>query len=348
MGYASDVETIAEIVFNTSMVGYQEIVTDPSYYNQIVVMSYPLIGNYGVNQDDIESRRVFLSGLVIRDYNDYPSNFRSQKELQKLLKENNVPLISDVDTRKMVRIIREKGSMPALITDALTPNDICFQKLQEYKYQRNQVSSVSHTEVITYDVLDYKYVVVCIDFGCKYNIIRKLNAFKCKVIVVPYDTVYQEILKYQPDGLFLSNGPGDPMDNKVAIEVVKNLKGKLPIFGICLGHQIISLASGATTYKLRFGHRGANHPVKNLETQKIEITPQNHSFAVEKQSLEKTDLKITHINLLDDTIEGLENKDKMIFSVQYHPEASSGPEDSEYLFSKFIHYMEKFKGEKNA
>ena len=308
MGYASDVETIAEIVFNTSMVGYQEIVTDPSYYNQIVVMSYPLIGNYGVNQDDIESRRVFLSGLVIR----------------------------------------EKGSMPALITDALTPNDICFQKLQEYKYQRNQVSSVSHTEVITYDVLDYKYVVVCIDFGCKYNIIRKLNAFKCKVIVVPYDTVYQEILKYQPDGLFLSNGPGDPMDNKVAIEVVKNLKGKLPIFGICLGHQIISLASGATTYKLRFGHRGANHPVKNLETQKIEITPQNHSFAVEKQSLEKTDLKITHINLLDDTIEGLENRDKMIFSVQYHPEASSGPEDSEYLFSKFIHYMEKFKGEKNA
>ena len=300
MGYASDVETIAEIVFNTSMVGYQEIVTDPSYYNQIVVMSYPLIGNYGVNQDDIESRRVFLSGLVIRDYNDYPSNFRSQKELQKLLKENNVPLISDVDTRKMVRIIREKGSMPALITDALTPNDICFQKLQEYKYQRNQVSSVSHTEVITYDVLDYKYVVVCIDFGCKYNIIRKLNAFKCKVIVVPYDTVYQEILKYQPDGLFLSNGPGDPVDNKVAIEVVKNLKGKLPIFGICLGHQIISLASGATTYKLRFGHRGANHPVKNLETQKIEITPQNHSFAVEKQSLEKTDLKITHINLLDD------------------------------------------------
>ena len=190
MGYASDVETIAEIVFNTSMVGYQEIVTDPSYYNQIVVMSYPLIGNYGVNQDDIESRRVFLSGLVIRDYNDYPSNFRSQKELQKLLKENNVPLISDVDTRKMVRIIREKGSMPALITDALTPNDICFQKLQEYKYQRNQVSSVSHTEVITYDVLDYKYVVVCIDFGCKYNIIRKLNAFKCKVIVVPYTKKY--------------------------------------------------------------------------------------------------------------------------------------------------------------
>lgn len=165
---------------------------------------------------------------------------------------------------------------------------------------------------------------------------------------MPYDTSYQEIVKYQPDGLFLSNGPGDPTDNKVAIEVVKNLKGKLPIFGICLGHQIISLASGATTYKLRFGHRGANHPVKNLETQKIEITPQNHSFAVEKQSLEKTDLSISHINLLDDTIEGLENKDQMIFSVQYHPEASSGPEDSEYLFSKFINYMEKFKGEKNA
>ncbi len=347
-GYGADVESIGEVVFNTSMVGYQEVATDPSYNGQIVVMTYPLIGNYGINTEDDESIGVALNGFAVRDYNDHPSNFRSRKTFAKKLKDNNVPMISGIDTRKLTRILRDKGTMNGIITNINVTKEEALNKLNQYVNPTNQVSKVSSPRCWESKVDHPKYRIVCIDFGTKLNIIHKLNQCNCDVLVVPYNTTVDDILKYEPDGLFLSNGPGNPEDNPIAIEVVRNLKGKIPIFGICLGHQIIALASGAKTYKMKFGHRGSNHPVKNLMTGKIEITSQNHSYAVDKESLSNTDLNITHLNLLDDTVEGIENKDKYIFSVQYHPESSAGPEDSEYLFGEFMKNIERFKGDQNA
>lgn len=336
-------EMIGELVFNTSMVGYQEIATDPSYNGQIVVMTYPLIGNYGINEDDFESKSVKMNGFVVKEYNDMPSNFRYTKTFSELLEDNDVPLISGIDTRKLTRIIRDKGSQIALITDYDTPMDECMKKLNDYVTPTNQVQQVSSKKRWMSRCKNPKYTVVCIDFGTKLNIIRKLNEYGCTVVVVPYDTTAEEILDFNPDGLFLSNGPGDPENNPIAINVVKELRGKLPIFGICLGHQIISLAYGAKTYKLKFGHRGGNHPVKRLENGKIEITSQNHSYAVDTESVKNTDLVVTHINLLDNTVEGCMGKTDLTFSVQYHPESSAGPEDSEYLFKKFTDNMKKFK-----
>lgn len=348
LGYskAANVEKIGELVFNTSMVGYQEIATDPSYNEQIVVMTYPLIGNYGINDEDNESKAVKMNGFVVREYNDEPSNFRFTKTFSELLEENDVPLISGIDTRKLTRIIRDEGSQFGLITDINTPLEECLEKLNAYKYPHTQVKNVSSKKRWISRAKNPKYTVVALDFGTKHNIIRKLNEKNCTVFVLPYDTTADKILEYDPDGLFLSNGPGDPEDNPIAINVVRELKGKLPIFGICLGHQIISLACGCKTYKLKFGHRGGNHAIKNLITGHIEITSQNHSFAVDPESVKKTDLEITHINLLDNTVEGVRcDKDKL-FSVQYHPESAAGPEDSEYLFDIFTKYMDEFKEEK--
>lgn len=340
-GFGSDKEAINEIVFNTSMVGYQEIVSDPSYTDQMVCMTYPLIGNYGMTDEDYETKVLTMGGLIVREYNDLPSNFRYTKTLSEVLEEYNIPGISGVDTRKITRIIRDEGSQKVMITAASTPLEEAIEKIKAYNIPTDMVSRVSCKKRWYSRTPNHKYDVVAIDCGIKLNIVRKLNEKGCNVTVVPYDTTAEEIMKIHPDGLFLSNGPGNPEDVTPVINVVKELKGKLPIFGICLGHQMISLALGAKTFKMKFGHRGGNHPVMNLETGKIEITSQNHSYAVDCDSLGGTELKMTHKNLLDNTAEGVESIENKIFSVQYHPESAPGPQDSEYLFDKFISLMAK-------
>lgn len=340
--FGADKEAICEIVFNTSMVGYQEIVSDPSYTYQMVVMTYPLIGNYGITDEDYETKQPSIGCLVVREYNNKPSNFRYTKTLSEYLEENDVPGIYGIDTRKLTRSIREKGSRKAIITDINTTKEEALEKLKNYKIPKDAVSKVSCKKRWYSRTANYKYNVVAVDCGMKLNIVRNLNKRGCNVTIVPYNMSAEDIINLKPDGIFLSNGPGDPEDVTEVIELVKKLKGKYPIFGICLGHQLISLAYGAKTYKLKFGHRGGNHPVINLETDKIEITSQNHSYAVDEESLKKTKLVPTHKNVLDNTIEGVECKADKVFSVQYHPESAPGPQDSGYLFDKFIEMM---KGE---
>lgn len=344
-GFGDTADKICEIVFNTSPVGYQEILSDPSYTYQAVVMAYPLIGNYGIAADDFETQTPTIGGLIVRDYNDIPSNFRSIKTLSQVMKEYSIPGVYGVDTRKLVRSIRDLGSRLVLITNVDTPIEKGLEMIKNYTPARDAVSKVSRKQVCKYAGVDAKYRVVAIDCGMKQNIVRSLNKKGCDVTVVPWNTTADEIIHLKPDGIFISNGPGDPTDATPVIEVVKQLHGKYPIFGICLGHQIISLAYGATTYKLKFGHRGGNHPVKNLLSGKIEITSQNHSYAVDEKSLENTPLTVTHKNILDNTVEGVECVSDKIFSVQYHPESAPGPQDSEYLFDRFINLMEV---EKNA
>lgn len=340
-GFGADKEAICEIVFNTSMVGYQEIVSDPSYTYQMVVMTYPLIGNYGITDDDYETKQPTIGGMVVREYNDLPSNFRYTKTLSEYLEENDIPGIAGIDTRKLTRSIREKGSRKVIITDIQTSKQEALKKLQQTDIPRDAVAKVSCKKKWYSRTANAKYNVVAVDCGIKLNIVRSLNARGCNVTVVPYHTTAEEIINLKPDGIFLSNGPGDPEDVTEVIQLVKELKGKYPIFGICLGHQMISLAYGAKTYKLKFGHRGGNHPVVNLENGKIEITSQNHSYAVDDESLKKTELMVTHKNILDNTIEGVECKKDKVFSVQYHPESAPGPQDSGYLFDKFITLLKK-------
>ena len=339
-GFGADKEAICEIVFNTSLVGYQEIVSDPSYTYQMVVMTYPLIGNYGITDEDYETKQPTIGGMVVREYNDLPSNFRYTKTLSEYLEENDIPGISGIDTRKLTRSIRDKGSRKVIITDITTSKEDVIQKLNTYDIPKDAVSKVSCKKKWYSRTASYKYNVVAVDCGIKLNIVRSLNKRGCNVTIVPYNTTAKEIESLKPDGVFLSNGPGDPEDVKEVIKLVNELRGKYPIFGICLGHQMISLAYGAKTYKLKFGHRGGNHPVLNIETDKIEITSQNHSYAVDEKSLENTDLVVTHKNILDNTIEGVECKKDKVFSVQYHPESAPGPQDSGYLFDKFIRIME--------
>lgn len=340
-GFGSNKQAINEIVFNTSMVGYQEIISDPSYTDQMVCMTYPLIGNYGMTDDDYETRIPTMGGLIVREYNDLPSNFRYTKTLSEVLDEYDIPGISGVDTRMITRIIRNEGSQKVMICDADKPYDEAYAELKAYVIPTDMVSRVSCKKRWYSRTPKHKYDVVAIDCGIKLNIVRKLNEKGCNVTVVPFDTPAEEILKLRPDGLFLSNGPGDPEYVQPVINLVRELHGKLPIFGICLGHQMISLALGAKTFKMKFGHRGGNHPVVNLETGKIEITSQNHSYAVDVDSLENTPLTLTHKNLLDNTAEGVESKENKLFSVQYHPESAPGPQDSSYLFDKFIDLMAK-------
>lgn len=342
-GFGADREVVNEIVFNTSMVGYQEILSDPSYTNQMVVMTYPLIGNYGIADDDYETKFPSIGGFIVHEYNDLPSNFRYTKTLSEVMEENDIPGIAGIDTRELNRIIRDKGSMMVILTDAETPKEEALAKIKSTPVPHDQVSRVSSKKRWFSRTPQHKYDVVAIDCGIKYNIIRKLNSMGCNVTVVPYDITAEEIMAFQPDGLFLSNGPGDPEDVTTVIDVIRQLRGKLPIFGICLGHQMISLAYGAKTYKMKFGHRGGNHPVKNLRTGKIEITSQNHSYAVDENTLEGTGLEVTHRNVLDNTIEGVRCDKDRIFSIQYHPESAPGPQDSEYLFREFIDLMEAAK-----
>lgn len=341
-------EEIAELVFNTSMVGYQEILSDPSYAGQMVVMSFPLIGNYGLADDDYESAGIFLSGMIVREYNDLPSNFRYTKTLSEAMAEANVPGICQVDTRELVRIIRDEGAMKAMIADADKDVIECIRKIKEYTLPQRPIERVSTKKAWYARTKNPISTVVAIDCGIKYNVIRRFNEFGCNVVVVPYNFTLDDVMKYKPDGLFISNGPGDPSKYDEVINLIKEAKGKLPIFGIGLGHQLIGLAYGAKTYKMKFGHRGANHPVKNLQTGKVEITSQNHSYAIDTKSLEGKEIKLTHINLLDNEAEGMVDEQNGVISLQYHPESAVGPEDSVYLFEKFIELMKKAGGNKNA
>ena len=340
-GFGSQEDRVCEIVFNTSMVGYQEIVSDPSYTDQMVVMTYPLIGNYGITDDDYESKNITIGGMIVRDYNDMPSNFRYTKTLSELLEENHIPGITGIDTRKLTRSIRDIGSRRVLITGVQTSLEEGLQIIHETPVPHDAVSRVTSTKTWYSRTSNHRFNVVAVDCGIKLNIIRSLNRFGCNVTIVPFDTTPEEIAFMNPDGIFLSNGPGDPEDVTPVIHTVRELRAKYPIFGICLGHQIISLAYGAKTYKLKFGHRGGNHPVKNLKTGKIEITSQNHSYAVDLESVKDTDLTVTHINLLDQTVEGVECPEDHVFSVQYHPESAPGPQDSTYLFEQFIRIMKE-------
>jgi carbamoyl-phosphate synthase small subunit len=339
-------ETVCEIVFNTSMVGYQEIISDPSYTYQAVVMTYPLIGNYGIADDDYETTVPTIGALIVREYNDKPSNFRSTATLSEIMKTYKIPGVYGVDTRKLTRSIRDHGSRKALITSVSTPVERGLEILKANDIPTNAVSNVSCRKIRVSPAETEKYHVVAIDCGMKMNIVRSLNKRGCKVTAVPWKTASGTIEKLNPDGIVISNGPGDPVCVPETIASVKKLIGKYPMFGICLGHQIISLAYGAKTYKLKFGHRGGNHPVRSLETNKIEITSQNHSYAVDADSLTGTALTATHINLLDQTVEGVKCDKDRVFSVQYHPESAPGPQDSAYLFDRFIKLMQE--GKNNA
>ena len=339
-GFGASGDALCELVFNTSMVGYQEIVTDPSYTAQTVVMTYPLIGNYGITDEDNETRVPTMGGLIVREYCDAPSNFRYTQTLGELLEEYGIPGLQGVDTRQITRMIRNEGSQRALLCDASTPNKEALERVRAFKLPVDQVSRVSCKKKWYARTPNARFSVVAVDCGMKQNIVRKLKQLGCNVTVVPYDTPAETIMSFKPDGLFLSNGPGDPTDVKPVIQLVRELRGKLPIFGICLGHQMIALACGATTYKMKFGHRGGNHPVRELATGKLEITSQNHSFAVDEASLEGTGLYMTHQNLLDGTLEGMACERDRLLSVQYHPESAPGPQDSAYLFNRFISMME--------
>jgi len=342
-----------EVVFNTSMTGYQEILTDPSYHEQIITMTYPLIGNYGTNREDTESRRIFVAGFIVKENCDYPSNWRNGKSLSDYLKANNIVGLEGIDTRALVKHIRIQGAMRGIISSTELNVKALKKKLEQYPglVDRDIVKNVTSKKPYSWDkgVIDVlkgrqllpgkKYKVVAFDYGIKQNILRLLRSHGCEVHVVPAKTSAKDVLAKKPDGVFLSNGPGDPAPVTYAIESVRRLLGKVPIFGICLGHQILALALGARTYKLKFGHRGANHPVKNLRTGKIEITSQNHGFCVDMDSLADKDIELTHLNLNDNTNEGLLCRKLRAFSVQYHPEASPGPHDSNYLFDDFIELM---------
>ncbi len=342
-----------EVVFNTSMTGYQEILTDPSYNEQIIVMTYPLIGNCGTNPADWESAKVFASGFIVKENCTYPSNWRNKYALSDYLESNRVIGLEGIDTRRLVRHIRTKGAMRGIISSTEFDNGNLKKELQDYPglVGRDIVKDVTVKKPYRWDkpVIEIlnavkreperKYRVVAFDFGVKQNILRLLCSHGCDVAVVPAHTTAEEVLAQKPDGVFLSNGPGDPAPVTYAVDTVKSLLGRAPVLGICLGHQILALALGGRTYKLKFGHRGANHPVKNLLTGAVEITSQNHGFCVDIESLANKDIELTHVNLNDNTVEGIRCKKLDAFSVQYHPEASPGPHDSNYLFAEFIKSM---------
>lgn len=340
-GFGADSEKIVEVVFNTSMVGYQEILSDPSYTGQAVVMTYPLIGNYGMCADDYETNVPTISALIVREYNEQPSNFRAEETLEQVMQRHGIAGIAGVDTRSLARHIRDKGTCKGLITQGSTPNLAGLARLHSTRLPTNQVQQVSTKGNWLSPAEHPKFHVVAVDCGVKHNIIRSLNQRNCDVTIVPWNTTAENVEQLHPDGIFLSNGPGNPEDVTPVMELVRQLRGKYPIFGICLGHQIIALSYGAKTYKLKFGHRGGNHPVQNLITGKVEITSQNHSYAVDRESLAGTGLEVTHINLLDKTVEGLRSEKDHLFCVQYHPESAPGPQDSSYLFDEFIRRMEE-------
>jgi carbamoyl-phosphate synthase small subunit len=342
---------IGEVVFNTAMMGYQEILTDPSYHFQLVTMTYPQIGNYGVNPSDFESRRIYAAGLIIREYSPVVSHWQATKSLDEYLKYYSVVGISDIDTRQLTRHLRDHGAQMGMITTSDEPFDVLLERLNSGKQLVGRDIAKEVTTAENYDwPMDETsnhdrqpgFRVAVYDFGVKFSILRALYQHGCQLRVFPADTPADEILEWNPDGIFLSNGPGDPEPVAYAVEAVRVLLGKKPIFGICLGHQILGLALGAKTTKLKFGHHGANHPVKYLPTTAVEITSQNHGFIVDADSLPGNDVEVTHINLNDRTLEGFRHKTLPAFSVQYHPESAPGPRDSRYLFENFIREMKQF------
>ncbi len=333
-------EVISEIVFNTSMTGYLEVLTDPSYAGQAVVMTYPLIGNYGICYADEESGRPWPDGFIVRELSRVPSNFRSEDSIQNFLKENNIPGIAGIDTRALTKILREKGTMNGMITTNENYNlDEILSKLKEYTTGK-VVEKVTCEE--KYVLPGDGFKVALMDFGAKRNIARSLNKRGCEVTVYPALTTAEEILAANPDGIMLSNGPGDP---KECVSIIKEIKklydSDVPIFAICLGHQLMALATGADTHKMKYGHRGANHPVKDLQTGKVYISSQNHGYVVDMDTLDDKIARPAFINVNDKTNEGLEYVGKNIFTVQFHPEACAGPKDSDYLFDRFMNMMKK-------
>jgi carbamoyl-phosphate synthase small subunit len=343
--------SIGEVVFNTAMMGYQEILTDPSYHFQLVTMTYPQIGNYGVNAEDFESRRIYAAGFIIREYSPVVSHWQATKSLDEYLKFYSVVGISDIDTRQLTRHLRDRGAQMGMITTSEESLDILLEKLRTGKQLvgRDIAGEVTTEENYEWPMdeetqigqaLGFKVAVY--DFGVKFSILRALYEHGCELRIFPAHTPADEVLAWKPDGIFLSNGPGDPEPVKYAVSTVKSLLGKKPIFGICLGHQILGLALGAQTTKLKFGHHGANHPVRHLPSGLVEITSQNHGFIVDAESLPQKDVEVTHINLNDGTLEGFRHKNLPAYSVQYHPESAPGPRDSRYLFENFIKEMKQF------
>lgn len=332
-------EAVSEIVFNTSMTGYLEVMTDPSYAGQAVVMTYPLIGNYGICHEDMESYRPWIDGLIVRELSEVASNFRNEDSIQNFLIKNNIPCICGIDTRDLTKRLREHGTMNGFITvDSSFVVEKILQRIKEYSV-KGVVKRTSTKEIYSFPGKGKR--VVLIDFGAKKSIARQLQKRGCEVIVVPCDTKAKEVLELKPDGIMLSNGPGDPKENVDIIKEIKKLYDTdIPIFAICLGHQLMALATGANTYKLRYGHRGGNHPVKDLETGRTYISSQNHGYAVDESTLDKSVCVPAFVNVNDGTNEGLRYINKKIFTVQYHPEACPGPRDSSYLFDKFIKMME--------
>jgi len=364
-GFGASQQVVGEVVFNTSMTGYQEILTDPSYCGQIITMTYPLIGNYGVNNQDVESRRVFAEGFVVRELSRAVSNWRADGSLDQYLKASGIPGISDIDTRSLVRHIRERGSMRGcLSTRGASPEEVIAQARsapemvgldlasivtckQPYSWSDDQSSAYGsparlHPGFTSASLAPARFHVVAYDFGLKYNSLRNLAALGCRVTVVPAGTSAEEVDELNPDGVWLSNGPGDPEPLTGVIGNMRKLITRYPIFGICLGHQVLGLAMGGRTYKLPFGHHGGNQPVKDLATGRIEITAQNHGFAVDADSL-PSDCEVTHLNLNDNTVEGLKHRNLPVYSVQYHPEAGPGPHDASHLFQRFVKMMDEHK-----
>lgn len=334
--FGANGEVTGELVFTTGMGGYIETLTDPSYFGQIVMQTFPLIGNYGFIDEDKESEKSYVSAYIVREWCEEPSNFRCEKTLDDYLKENNIIGVYGVDTREITKTIREAGVMNAIITS--NPATVDYGKLKAYEI-KDAVKSVSCKRPYMSASDEHKYNVVLIDYGTKKNIIRELNKRGCNVAVMPYNTNADDILSLNPDGIMLSNGPGDPKENVEAIEQLKKLVGKVPIFAICLGHQLLALSQGGDTTKLKYGHRGVNQPVKNLETGRTYISSQNHGYAVVNEKIEKVGAKVSYINANDGTCEGVDYPDKKAFSVQFHPEACSGPHDTRFIFDKFIEMM---------
>lgn len=330
--FGSQQKVVGEVVFNTGMTGYQEILTDPSYHGQIVVMTFPMIGNYGINQFDVESDRPKVKGLIVREACTTPNNWMSQETLEEYLRKNNITAIEGIDTRALTRKIREKGTMIGLITPCF-PDKEEIDQLKEYTI-RNPVDNVTTKQVHT--IPGEGPHIAVIDFGVKKNIIESLRRRGCRITIFPAKSDAHEILSVNPDGVLLSNGPGDPKDNVEAIETIKTLVERKPVFGICLGHQLLALAAGADTHKLKYGHRGCNHPVVDLTRGRTYITSQNHGYAVKETSVDPQKIEITHKNLNDGTVEGLKYKDRPVFSVQFHPEACPGPSDTEFIFDEFL------------